>query len=112
MRPATSPRVAREVGLGLLQARDHRVGVLDQPPAGGVGEPETRRPIALEQRIPASRSSAASSLGDRRGRVGERLGDRGDRAAGGELAQQPEAMDVEHRHRPPLQKLVARVVGA
>ena len=86
---------ARQIGLGRLQARDHRVGVAGQPVAGlrelhaaadALDQPDAG--VALER---------GELLGDRRGRVGERLGDGRDRAARGELAQEPEPSDVEHR---------------
>ena len=56
----------------------------------------TPRPTRSISRTPASRSSAASCWETADGRVGERLGDRGDRAPRGQLAQQPQAADVEH----------------
>jgi hypothetical protein len=94
-RPGHLARRAREVGLGRLEPGDHRVGVGHEPPArlrelhaaaDALDQPYAR--VALERR---------QLLGDGGRRVGQRLGDRGDRAPRGQLAQQSQAADVQHR---------------
>ena len=52
--------------------------------------------VALEQRHAGLALERGELLGDRRGGVAERVGGGGDRPAGGELAQDAEAADVEH----------------
>ncbi len=99
---ARDPRAAgdgaggrREVGLGQRGALEQRAGVLDEhqrrvgqahAAAGPLEQPHAG--LALEHR---------ELLRDRRGRELERVGDRGDRPALVQLAQQPEAAEVEHR---------------
>ena len=51
---------------------------------------------ALEQRHARLALEDRQLLGDRGGRELQRVGDRGDRPAGGELAQQADAAEVEH----------------
>jgi hypothetical protein len=84
----------REVGLGRLELGDDRVGVADEP-AAGLRELHSA-PDALDQPHAGVALERGELLGDRRRRVGERLGDGGDGAARGELAQQAQATDVEH----------------
>ena len=87
-------RRLREVGLRLLEPRDHRVRV-DHQPAAGLRELHAAAD-ALEQLDPGVALERRELLGDGRRRVGERLGHRGDRAPRRELAQHPEPADVEH----------------
>ena len=70
----------------------------------------SRRPASVSCTPRPTRSISAHAgvalerrelLGDGGRRVGERLGDRRDRAPGGQLAQQPQAADVEHREAGP-----------
>jgi drug/metabolite transporter (DMT)-like permease len=84
-----------EIGLRLLGARQQRVGVADQRLRGG-REPHVA-PGALEQRHARLLLELRELLRDGGGGVGERFGDGADRAAGGELAQQAQAAEVEHR---------------
>jgi DNA-binding transcriptional MerR regulator len=84
---------ALEVGLRRLQSREHRVGVDHQPPARLRELDAAADP--LEQRDAGVALERGELLGDRRGRVGERLGDGRDRAPRRELAQQPQPADVE-----------------
>ena len=84
-----------QVGLGALELGEHRVGVGDERPAGiGQREPPS---LALEQHHAGLALQRRELLGDGRRRERQRLGGRGDGAALGELAQDPEALDVE-RH--------------
>ena len=83
-----------EVGLGERGALEQRVGVLDERQRR-VGQAHAAAG-ALEQRHARLALEDRQLLGDRRGRELQRVGDRGDRPAGGELAQQADAAEVEH----------------
>ena len=91
--PRTSP-CRRQLGLGRLELGQHALGAPDEQPRGG-GE-DHAAPLALEQRDPDLALERGEVLGDRGGRVAERLGRGGDGAALGELAQHVQAADVEH----------------
>ena len=93
--PVICSAVACEVGLGLLDAREQRVGVRDER-LRRRGQPHVA-PDALEQRDARLALEQRELLGDRGRAVGQRFGDRADRPAGGQLAQQAEALEVEHR---------------
>ena len=64
-------------------------------PRPGVGEAEPA-PVALQQRHAGLALKRGELLGHGGRRVGERLRDGGHRAALVQLAQQPQAADVEH----------------
>jgi hypothetical protein len=83
-----------QVGLGERGALQQRVGVLDERERR-VGEAHPA-PGALEQRHARLALEDRELLGDRGGRELQRICDRGDRAARGELAQQADAAEVEH----------------
>ena len=83
-----------ELGLGRLELGQHALGAPDEQPRGG-GE-DHAAPLALEQRDADLALERGEVLGDRGGRVAERLGRGGDGAALGELAQHVQAADVEH----------------
>ena len=57
----------------------------------------TRRPAGSNSVVPASRWSTRELLGHGRRAVGQRLGDRADRAAPVQLVQEAQAAEVEHR---------------
>ena len=84
-----------QVRLGQRRALEQRGGVFDQHQRR-VGQPHAAA-CALEQRNPGFALEHRELLGDRRGRVLERVGDGGDRAAPVQLAQQAQAAEVEHR---------------
>ena len=84
-----------EVGLGERGAVEQRLGVLGEHERR-VGQPDAA-PGALEQPDAGLALEHRELLGDRRGRELERVGDRGDRPALLELAQQPKSAEVEHR---------------
>ncbi len=83
--PADAAGHLLEVGLGLLEAGDHHVGVRHQP-VPGLGELHAA-PDALEQLDAGVALQRGQLLRDGRRRVGERVRDGGDRAPLGELAQ-------------------------
>ena len=83
-----------ELGLGRLELGQHALGAPDEQPRGG-GEGHAPS-LALEQCHPDLALERGQVLGDGGGRVAERLGRGGDRAALGELAQHVQAADVEH----------------
>ena len=83
-----------ELGLGRLELGQHALGAPDEQPRGG-GEGHAPS-LALEQRDADLALERGEVLGDRGGRVAERLGRGGDGAALGELAQHVQAADVEH----------------
>ena len=94
-RPATVAGGRGEVGLGERGALEQRVGVIDehqrrvgQPHAAAGPLEQGHARLALEQR---------ELLRDRRRRELQRVGDRGDRPALLELAQQPQSAEIEHR---------------
>ena len=61
----------------------------------GVGQPDASSG-GLQQRHARLALEHGELLGDGRRRVLQRLGDRGDRAAGVQLVQQAQAAEVEH----------------
>ena len=83
-----------DLGLGRLELGQHALGAPDEQPRGG-GEGHAP-PLALEQRDADLALERGEVLGDRGGRVAERLGRGGDGAALGQLAQHVQAADVEH----------------
>ena len=83
-----------EVGLGERGALQQRVRMLDERQRR-VGQAHAA-PGALEQRHAGLAFEDRQLLRDRGGRELQRVGDRGDRPAGGELAQQADAAEVEH----------------
>jgi hypothetical protein len=89
------PGRLREIGLGCLQARQHRVGV-DDKTAARLRELNAAAD-ALEQRHAGIALEGGELLGHGRGRVGERLGDGRHRPASRELPQEAQATDIEHR---------------
>ena len=97
MRPRPGDRAAGrgQVGLGARRAVEQRVGVLDEHERR-VGEAHAAAG-ALEQRHARLALEHRELLRDGRRRVLQRVGDRGDRPALVELAQQAQAAEVEHR---------------
>ena len=94
--PAAQAGDRRQRRLGGLQAREDALGVPDERLAGG-GQADAAR-MALEQRHAGFGLERGDLLGDRRLRVGERLGGGRERAAVGDLLQDPQAADVEHKY--------------
>jgi len=94
-RPGQPVPRAGQVGRRLLQPPEHVFGVPHQRERGR-GE---RHPAAgaFQQRHPGLPFERAQLLRDGGGRVAQRVGHGGDRAAQGELAQQAQAADVEHQ---------------
>ena len=86
--------LAGERRLGGLELAQHGLRVGDELGAGG-REP-ARAAAALEQLDAGLALERGELLGDGGRRVAERVGGGRDRAAGGELAQDAEAADVEH----------------
>ena len=84
-----------EVGLGLGGALEQGAGVLDEHERR-VGQADTPA-RALEQAHAGLALEHRELLRDRRRRELERVGDRGDRPALMQLAQQSEAAELEHR---------------
>jgi hypothetical protein len=82
--------------LGPGGGREHRVGLGDQGPARR--RQHDPPALLLHQGGTEVTFEGRDPLGDRRGRVGERLGGRRHRPAGGDLAQELESVEVE-RHR-------------
>ena len=89
------PRGSREVGLGDRRAFEQCLGVADEHERR-IGEPHAP-PRPLEQRDARFALEHGELLGDRRGRELERVGDRGDRSALAQLAQETQAAQIEHR---------------
>ena len=88
------PAGGGEVGLGALQAFQHRLGVLDE-------QQRLRRelhpsPDRLQQRHTRFPFEHVELVGDGRRAVAQRAGDGRQRAAVPQLPQQAEAMDVQH----------------
>ena len=98
-----------ELGLGLGEPLEDRLGMLDQPPTGR-GQLHAAR-ASLEQRDARLGLELRQLLGDRGRREAERLGGPGDRAAEGHLAQDTETPDVEHKQSLPID-VASRVVRA
>ena len=93
--PRTSPGLAREVGLELLELGQHPAGARREH-AAGVGQLEP--PPGLAEQLDARLAlQLRELLRDRRRRERERLGGARDRALGDELAQHDEAAGSEHR---------------
>ena len=88
-RPATMPGGRGEVGLGERRALEQRVGVPDEHQRG-VGQPHAAAG-ALEQRHAGLALEHRELLRDGRRRELQRVGDRGDRPALVQLAQQAQA---------------------
>ena len=84
----------REVGLGALGAGKQALGVLDQHERG-IGQPHAAAG-GLEQRRAGLALEHPELLRDGRRAVGERVGDRADRAEALQLVQETEAAEVEH----------------
>jgi len=84
----------REVGLRERRALEQRLGVRDQHQRG-VGQPQPAAGL-LEQRDAGLALERLQLLRHGGRRVAESIGGGGDRAAGGELAEDSEAADVEH----------------
>ena len=80
--------------LGRLELAQDALRALHQLLAGG--REAAAAAVALEQRDAGLALERGELLGDRRGGVAERVGGGRDRPAGGELAQDAEAADVEH----------------
>ena len=94
---AAGDRAGRGGEVGLRQRRplEQRFGVLHQDESR-VREPDAAA-RAFEQRHARLALEDRELLGDRRRRELERVGDRGDRAALVQLAEEAEAAQVEHR---------------
>jgi hypothetical protein len=84
-----------QVGLGLLDHGQDALGMRGQPPSrvGQLGGPGG----AVKQRHPCLPLQRGKLLGHGRGRVAERGGRGHDRAALGELLQQPQPVRVKHQ---------------
>ena len=94
-RPATSPAAAASSACGQLGALQQRAGVPDEHERGvGQAHAAARR---LEQLDAGLALEHGQLLRDGRGRELQGVGDRGDRAAGVQLVQQPQPVQVE-RH--------------
>ena len=92
--PAAQARDRLELGLGVGQAREDRVGVLDER-SPGVGEAHAAR-IALDERRARLALEGGDLLGDRGLVIRQRVGGGRERAAGGDLAQHAHTADIEH----------------
>ena len=89
-----APRRRGQLGLRQLRALEQGAGVADEDQRG-VGEPHAA-PGRLEQRHSRLALQHGELLGDGGGRELERVGHRGDRAAGVQLVEQPQPAQVEH----------------
>ena len=94
-RPAAQAGDRLELGLGVGQPREDRVGVLDER-AAGVGQAHAAR-VALDEAGAGLALERGDLLGDGGLRVGERVGRGGERPALGDLAQHAHAANVEHK---------------
>ena len=94
-RDRRSSRRRGEVGLGERRALEQRVGVADEHQRR-VGEPHAAAG-ALEQCDARLALEHRQLLGDGRRREAQRVGDRGDRPALVQLAQEAQAAQLEHR---------------
>ena len=92
--PAAQAGDRLELGLGVGEAGEDRVGVLDQR-ATGVGQAHAAR-VALDERRAGLALEGGDLLGDRGLRVGQRVGGGGEGAARGDLAQHAHSADIEH----------------
>ena len=92
--PAAQAGDRLELGLGVGQAGEDRVGVLDER-AARVGQAHAAR-VALDERRARLALQGGDLLGDRGLGVGQRVGGGGERTAGGDLAQHAHSADIEH----------------
>jgi hypothetical protein len=83
-----------DLGLGLAQLGEHRLGVAQQHRAGRRGRHPVR--VAGQQTGPQLALEAGDLLGDRGLREGQRLSRLGERAAGSDLAEDGQEPCVEH----------------
>ena len=95
--PGDPARRGGQLGLGDLGAVEQRLRVADEHERG-VGQPDAAAG-RLEQRDARLALEHGELLGDRRRRELQRVGDRGDRPARVELAEEAEPAKVEHRSR-------------
>ena len=93
--PAPQPGDRLELGLGVGQPGEDRVGVLDERTAR-VGEPDAAG-VALDEPGAGLAFERGDLLRDGGLGVGERIGGGGERAAGGDLAQDAHSADIEHK---------------
>ena len=93
--PAAQPGDGLELALGGVEAGEDRLGVGDERGAG-VGQSHAAR-AALDELRAGLALESGDLLRDRRLGVGERLGRGGERAARGDLAQDPQALHIEHK---------------
>ncbi len=84
-----------QVGLRSRQLLQDHLGMLDQSPTGRRQANAARAPV--EERDSRLHLELGELLGNCGRREAKRLGRRGDRAAQGNLAQNPKAPDVEHK---------------
>ena len=91
-----------QLGLGLAEAGEDRVGVADERLAG-LGQPDSAR-VALDERAAGLALERGDLLRDGGLREGEGLGGGRERAADGDLPEHPHAANVKHQknlyHRP------------
>ena len=83
-----------QLGLGVGQAGEDRVGVLDQR-AAGVGQAHPAR-VALHEGRAGLALEGGDLLRDRRLGVGQRVGGGGERPARGDLSQHAHSPDIKH----------------
>ena len=93
--PAAEARDGLELGLGVGQPGEDRVGVLDER-AAGVGQADAAR-VALDEAGPGLALERGDLLGDGRLGVGEGVGGGGEGAALGDLSEHAHAADIEHK---------------
>ena len=94
---AAHPENRRELGLGRLDAGQDRLRVHNQRRAGG-GRAHAPA-IALDQLRAGLGLQRGDGLRDRRLRVAERVGRRGEGAARGHLPEHPQTLHVQHKQR-------------
>ena len=92
--PSAQPRDRRERRLGGVQAREDALGVAHERLPGGRQRDAAR--MALEQRHAGFALERGDLLGDRGLGVGQRLGGRRERAAVGDLLQNPQPTHAKH----------------
>ena len=93
-RPPRTPAIAASSASAASRRARIAVRVLDERGAGG-GRAHAPA-VALDQRHARLGLERGDGLRDRRLRVGERLGGRGEGAARGHLAEHPQALHVQH----------------
>ena len=93
--PPRRPAIAAERRLGGLQPREDALGVADERLARR-GQADPAR-VALEQRHAGFGLERGDLLGDRRLRVGERVGRGRERAAVGDLVEDLQPGHVKHK---------------